>query len=113
MRAGANEDGGVTGVMKLATLAESFGLDVELHGGSLAQRHITATLRNSNYYGVGLVHPNILYTKAPIYADNRWMDEPDSVDENGCVDGLEGPGLGVELNWDFINTHKTGETVFD
>lgn len=113
VRAGVGEDGGITGVMKIATLAESFGLDVELHGGGLAHRHIMATLRNSNYYELGLVHPNVLHTKTPIYADNRWMDELDSVDENGCVDVPEGPGLGVELDWDFINAHKTGETVFD
>ena len=113
IRAGDGEDGGITGVMKIAVLAEAHGLDVELHGGGLAHRHCMASIRNTNYYELGLVHPNIENTKAPIYADRRWLDELDSVDENGCVDVPEGPGLGVEFDWDFINAHKTGETVYE
>ena len=31
----------------------------------------------------------------------------------GCVPVPEGPGLGVELDWAFINAHKTAETVFE
>ena len=106
-------DGGITGLMKIAALAEAFGLDVELHGGGLAHRHCMASIRNTNYYELGGVHPKLKSTKAPIYADRKWLDELDSVDENGCVDVPDGPGLGVELDWSFINAHKTGETVFE
>ena len=113
VRAGVGEDGGITGVMKIAALAEAHGLDVELHGGDLAHRHCMASIRNTNYYELGLVHPNVQNTKAPIYADRRWLDELDSVDANGCVDVPEGPGLGVEFDWEFINAHKTGETVYE
>jgi L-alanine-DL-glutamate epimerase-like enolase superfamily enzyme len=34
------------------------------------------------------------------------------VDAHGHVDVPQGPGLGVTFDWDFINAHKTGETVF-
>ena len=112
VRANANADGGITGVMKIAALAEAHGLDVELHGGGLAHRHIMASLRNTNYYELGLVHPNVPNNKAPIYPERRWLDELDSVDANGCVAVPEGPGLGVELDWDYINTQKVGEQVF-
>ena len=88
------------------------GLDVELHGGGLAHRHIMAALRNTNYYELGLVHPNVPSTKAPIYPERRWLDELDSVDANGCVAVPEGPGLGVPFDWDYINAQKTGEVVF-
>ena len=113
LRAGTGRDGGITGVMKLAVLAEAYGLDVELHGGGLAHRHCMAAIRNTNYYELGLVHPNVPHTKAPIYADPRWRDELYSVDSEGCVAVPEGPGLGVELDWDFINANKTGETVYE
>jgi len=113
VRANANADGGITGVMKIAALAEAFGLDVELHGGGLAHRHCMAVFRNANYYELGLVHPDVAETKPPIYAERCWLDELDSVDENGCVAVPEGPGLGVPFNWDFIDNNKTGETVFE
>jgi len=113
VRANANVDGGITGVMKIAALAEAHGLDVELHGGGLAHRHIMAALRNTNYYELGLVHPDVPHTKAPIYPERRWLDELDSVDANGCVAVPEGPGLGVELDWGYINAHKTGEVVYE
>lgn len=112
VRANANVDGGITGVMKIAALAEAHGLDVELHGGGLAHRHIMASLRNTNYYELGLVHPDVPHTKAPIYSERRWLDELDSVDANGCVAVPEGPGLGVEWDWAYINAHKTGEVVY-
>lgn len=31
----------------------------------------------------------------------------------GCVDVPDGPGLGVPLDWEYINAHKSGETVFE
>ena len=113
VRANAHSDGGITGLMKIAALAEAHGLDVELHGGSLAHRHCMASLRNTNYYELGLVHPKVHDNKPPIYADRRWLDELDSVDENGCLDVPEGPGLGVPFDWDFIAAHKVGETVYE
>ncbi|MEM7129310.1 MAG: enolase C-terminal domain-like protein [Chloroflexota bacterium] len=113
VRANANVDGGITGVMKIAAVAEAHGLDVELHGGGLAHRHIMASLRNTNYYELGLVHPKVNQTKAPIYPERRWLDELDSVDANGCVDVPTGAGLGVTLDWDFIKAHQNGETVYE
>ena len=35
------------------------------------------------------------------------------MDSEGCVAVPEGPGLGVEFDWDFINANKTGETVYE
>ena len=113
VRANANADGGITGVMKIAHLAEAHGLDVELHGGGLAHRHIMSTLRNANYYELGLVHPDVDSTKPPIYGERRWLDELNSVDENGCVEVPEGPGLGVEFDWDFVDANKSGEQVYE
>ena len=72
-----------------------------------------ASIRNANYYELGLVHPNVPDTKHPIYTERRWLDELDSVDGNGCVDVPEGPGLGVELEWSSMKPHQTSETVYE
>ncbi len=53
VRASVRSDGGITGVMKIAALAEAHGLDVELHGGGLAHRHCMAAIRNTHYYELG------------------------------------------------------------
>lgn len=99
--------------MKIDALAKAYGLDVELHLGGLAHRHIMATLRNANYYELGLVHPLAGQTQPAIYSDRCWLDELDSVNENSCVAVPEGPGLGVEFDWDWIEDHKTGETEYE
>ena len=112
VRAGCYEDGGITGVMKIAHAAEGFGLDVELHGGGLAHRHIMASLRNTNYYELGLVHPYIDKTKPPIMPP-VYTDELSNIDADGCVAVPQGPGLGVELDWDWIEAHKVDTAVFD
>ena len=104
VRSGCYEDGGITGVMKVAHAAEGFGLDVELHGGGLAHRHCIASIRNTNYYELGLVHPDIPQTKAPI-APHEYLDELDSIDSEGNVSVPQGPGLGVEFDWDWIKNH--------
>jgi len=80
VRANVLRDGGITGVMKIAALAESFGLDVELHGARLAHRHCMAAIRNTNFYELGLVNPKASPNKAPIYEDPRWIDVLESVD---------------------------------
>ena len=46
VRANADMDGGITGVMKIAAVAEASGLDVQLHGGGLAHCHCMASIRN-------------------------------------------------------------------
>ncbi|MBT3268417.1 mandelate racemase [Candidatus Poribacteria bacterium] len=112
VRVGTYEDGGITGAMKVAHAAEGFGLDVEFHGGGLAHRHCIAAVRNTNYYELGLLHPNIATTKPPIYPP-EFTDELTSVDSNGHVIVPQGPGLGVELDWDYINANHTGTTVYE
>ncbi len=38
---------------------------------------------------------------------------PENVDAQGHVLVPQGPGLGVEMDWDYIEGHKRGETVFE
>ena len=112
VRAGVYEDGGITGAMKIAHAAEGFGLDVEFHGGGLAHRHCIAATRNTNYYELGLLNPKVPKTKPPIYAP-EFLDELEHVDERGHVPVPQGPGLGAELDWEYIEHQRVTSIVRD
>ncbi len=100
-------DCGITGGLKIAHIAEGLGIDAEVHAPGPAHRHLMAALRNSNYYEMALVHPKVPDTRNVIYACD-YEDGLHAIDENGCVDVPEGPGLGVTYNWDLIKKHETG-----
>jgi len=112
VRTGVYEDGGITGAMKVAHAAEGFGLDVEFHGGGLAHRHCVASVRNTNYYELGLLNPKVRKTKPPIYP-TEFTDELENVDQNGHVAVPQGPGLGVEMDWDYIRANQVDTIVYE
>ena len=100
-RADPEYDGGITGVMKIAHAAEAFGMDLEIHVGGPAQRHCMASIRNSNYYEMGLVHPQLSNPlNLPVYK-NDYSDELDSIDSNGEITVAEDPGLGVVYDYEY------------
>jgi L-alanine-DL-glutamate epimerase-like enolase superfamily enzyme len=114
VRADVDYDGGITGVMKLAHAAEGFGLDCEIHAPGPAPRHCMASIRNTNYYELGLVHPKLARGKknSAIFA-SEYSDGLDSVDANGHVPVPQGPGLGVTIDWDWVRAHETGKVVYE
>lgn len=114
VRADADYDMGITGVMKLAHAAEGFGLDCEIHAPGPAHRHCMASIRNTNYYELGLVGPDLdrRSDHLRVYADG-YSDDLESVDERGCVPVPTGPGLGVTIDWDWVTAHETGRVVYE
>ena len=112
VRADPDYDEGITGAMKIAHMAEGHGLDVEIHSPGPAQRQVIAATRNSNYYEMALVHPECKNTTPPIYKGD-YEDELDSIDDDGCVPVPDGPGLGVEYDWDFIEDNKHGGREYE
>jgi len=112
-RADPEYDGGITGAMKRARIAEGLGLDVEFHAPGPAQRHCIAATRNANYYELALVHPNCENTQPPVY-ECGYSDQLDAIDSEGTVPVPDGPGLGVTYDWEFIEantvvSHSYGE----
>lgn len=105
VRAGAHEDGGITGVMKIAHASEGFGLDVELHGPSPVHRAIMSSIRNTNFYELGLVHPLVKSTKPHVYGAG-YNDDLDGIDSDGNVFVGDEPGIGVPVDWDWIVAHQ-------
>jgi L-alanine-DL-glutamate epimerase-like enolase superfamily enzyme len=112
VRADPEYDGGITGAMKIARIAEGFGLDVEYHASCPARRHCMAATRNTNYYEMALVHPESPCTRhVPAY-DGGYAEKLDAVDDDGCVLVPDGPGLGVKYDWDYIKEHEVTERSY-
>ena len=106
-------DGGITGSMKLAHAAESVGVDIEFHSPGPAQRQCIAAIRNTNYYELSGSHPNKANGNyVPVYKDD-YRDDLDAADENGHFPVPQGPGLGVEYDWDLIARWRTGLATYD
>jgi L-alanine-DL-glutamate epimerase-like enolase superfamily enzyme len=110
VRANPTLDMGITGVMKIAHMAEAHGLDVEMHGCGPAQRHCMAAMRNANYYELTLCAPKIGNPQPPLYACG-YTESPDAVAPDGTFPVPDGPGLGVTYDWDFITKNEVGKTV--
>jgi len=89
--------GGVTPVMKTAHLAESFGVRCEVHTAiyhalEIVNVHCCAAISNCEFL-------ELLY---PISAMNFGMNRAIDIDASGYAHPPEGPGIGVEWDWDFI-----------
>lgn len=71
-----------------------------------------AATRNANYYEMALVHPDCRNSTFPVYAGD-YEDRLDSVDDRGTVPVPDGPDLGVEYDWEFIENHETGGRTYE
>lgn len=112
LRADPEYDMGITGCMKIAHIAEGFGIDCEVHASGPAHRHCMSAMRNSNYYEVALVGPGTPNAVPPVYKCG-YSDMLEGVDKEGCFPVPEGPGLGVVYDWDYIAAHRTGLQIFE
>lgn len=113
LRADPDFDGGITGAMKIARMAEGFGMDVEFHAPGPAKRHCMAATRNTNYYELGLLHPQMENVLEPPVYRGGYTDTLDSVTDGGVVTVPDGSGLGVEYDWEYITDHTTQRMRYD
>jgi L-alanine-DL-glutamate epimerase-like enolase superfamily enzyme len=109
VRAETHLDCGITGVMKIAHIVEGFGRDVELHVGGPSHLHCMSAIRNTNYYEHALLHPQGI----DWMVDQGFVESPEQVDSDGHVAIPDGPGLGVEIDWDFVERRGTGHELYD
>ncbi len=100
-------DMGITGAMKIAHFGEAVGIDVQLHACGPAHRACMAAMRNTHFYEMALIGPDMPNLIPPVYLSD-YDDNPSGLDEDGCVPVLAGPGLGVTYDWDFITKQQTG-----
>lgn len=93
--------GGITGARKAAIVAEAYGLRCEIHMSGWGNLHIcgATTEDTSEYYEKGLLAPGVRYDAPHPYLRNNC----DQLDAQGYVHLPQGPGMGYEIEWDYIN----------
>jgi L-alanine-DL-glutamate epimerase-like enolase superfamily enzyme len=99
VRGGVGDVGGITPLVKIAHLAEAFGMQMEVHGGGVGNLHVLCAMGSPGlYYERGLLHPFVDYDAAP-----AWLNESvDPMDDQGFVHVSDKPGLGMNINFDYI-----------
>lgn len=103
--------GGITGLMKIAHLAEAFHLNCELHDAynalnNLAVLHVAMAIPNCDWFEVLVPHPPGVYDVESL----SWgLVEPIEVDEHGMVHCPEGPGLGIDVDWEMLRRRAIAE----
>ena len=101
LRAGVLGNGGISATMKVAHLAESFGMNCEVHGNGAANLTVCAAIKNCRWYERGLLHPFLEYDDVPAYLNSL----PDPMDADGFVHLSQKPGLGEDINFDYIEAN--------
>jgi len=97
VRADASWSGGITGLMKTAHLAESFAMNCEIHTAiyhplELVNLHCAAAMKNNSFFEV-LVPENLFAIG---------LEQPIDI-RDGHAHLPQSPGLGIGLDWDFID----------
>ncbi len=92
--------GGYTGLMRIAALCEAYHLPIAPHGAQFpdVNCHLVAAVPN------GLMVPACPSCE-PFQIWSKLYDSPFQV-VDGQIAMTDKPGLGLELDWDFINRHR-------
>ena len=101
-----SKTGGITEVMRIAHMASAYKIQCNPHtsmtGINMAACvHVLASIDNGGYFE-GDVSRNNLFR-------DELVSTPYTVDKNGCVLPLEAPGIGVEVNEEFLLKHPVIE----
>ncbi|MCX5570182.1 enolase C-terminal domain-like protein [Kaistia nematophila] len=93
--------GGITGARKTAIVAEAYGLRCEMHMAGWGNLQVLGATSEdtSEYYEKGLLAPGVDYDAPHPYLKNTC----DRIDSEGYVHMPKGPGMGYEIEWDYID----------
>ena len=101
-----SKTGGITEGLRIATMASAYKLQIHPHtlasGLNMAANiHFLSAIDNGGYF------------EADVAKENLFRDEltnrPDLLDENGCVRPGERPGLGIDVDEEFLRAHPVIE----
>ncbi|MBV4553757.1 mandelate racemase family protein [Pseudomonas sp. SWRI102] len=101
LRAGVAGVGGIGPCLKVAHLAESFGMDCEVHGNGAANLAVVGAISNCRWYERGLLHPFLDYEEVPAHLNSI----VDPMDADGYVHLSDRPGLGEDINFAYIEAN--------
>ena len=94
---------GITGLKKLCSLAEGFGLNCEIGtaGNALLQAanlHVIFSVQNCDFYEYWM----------PQSAHQFGLVENITLNERGAISAPTAPGLGYEIDWEWVRRRRTG-----
>ncbi len=98
---GSSRNMGITGLKKLCSMAEGFGMNCEIGtpGNSLlnaANLHVIFSVANCDYFEYWM----------PQAAHQFGLVEDVKLNERMTIDAPTAPGLGYEVDWGYIESHK-------
>ena len=99
MRSGVVDVGGIGACIKTANVAEAFGMNCEIHSPGAGSLAVLGAIKNARWYERGMLHPFIDYYAPPAYLNTII----DPMDADGYVAMPNRPGLGEDINFDYIN----------
>jgi L-alanine-DL-glutamate epimerase-like enolase superfamily enzyme len=103
--------GGITGMMKIAALAEAHHLPCEIHDaynatGNLATVHLAMAVPHCSMYEVLVPHAPGSYD---LHHFTYGLAEPIEISAQGDVVAPETPGLGIEIDWPLMRSRVIAE----
>lgn len=95
--------GGITGARKTAVVCEAYGVRCEIHMSGIGNLHVIAATHEdtSEYYEHGLLAPGVDYDATLPYLHGSL----DALDSEGYVHLPTRPGLGYDIDWDYIRAN--------
>ncbi len=99
VRGDVHHKSGITGTMKALGMCEMMGFEFEIHTAAaplldVANLHVGCATRLTRF----------LESHHPMFRFGL-KNDPLEIREDGCQHCPEGPGLGVEIDWDWIEDH--------
>ena len=99
IRGDVHHKSGITGVMKALGMCEMMGYEFEIHTAAsplldIANLHVGCATRLTRF----------LESHHPMFRFGL-KNNPLEIKEDGCQHCPTGPGLGVEIDWDWIDDH--------
>jgi L-alanine-DL-glutamate epimerase-like enolase superfamily enzyme len=102
--------GGITGMMKIAHLAEAYRMNCEVHTAynalnNAATLHVLMAIPNGDWFEV------LAFTPAGVYGLEHLsygLARPIEIDSEGFVHAPTEPGLGFGVDWELIDSARLG-----
>ncbi len=98
--------GGVTGARKTAVVCEAYGVRCEVHMSGFGNLQVLGATSEdtSEFYEKGLLAPGVDYDAPQPYLRSQC----DAIDADGYVSLPRAPGMGYDVEWDYINDNLIG-----
>jgi L-alanine-DL-glutamate epimerase-like enolase superfamily enzyme len=103
--------GGISGMMKIAHLAEAHGMNCELHDAynamnNVATAHVAMAIRNCDWFEVITCNATGVHDLEHL---SYGLATPIEIDADGFVHAPTRPGLGFDVDWELIDSARLGE----